>query len=559
MPKQQKLDTVDTNVNNYSTEELLRVLDLDIDNPNKQDMINMTNKYIQKFNNEKNEIMAKFFQDMQKRLAQYIDKIPPLNEDAEKQIDRWYKNENLPQVEDPVQKDKVTDRFQKIDVLNDPYNVQQMPFNRKELGVGNTKIIDVQQDKLNPTLQNTITRIINIDSKYRQSDGLNYNQSNTNFSIDLSEHLVNVLSMKVYTIQVPQSWYAIDTVYGNTCFFITFYNNSTGQLETYATVSLEPGNYSVVKGTNNNIVDYLIAAITNAGITFPSSAESPVSYNYVNGKITFYLNGGTYTDPTNNKSYVIDETSVIVFFDPNGEYTCGYSCGQTFNINSTLGWILGFRVPLINVVASGNSGIGVVDIYGPRYLMLVIDDLNQNHINNGVVVISQYNKTLKLPTYYSPDLPYVCNDANPFGTSLLDKSNKLQNDPDVGILLVDKFDANYTKTVTVLPSAPRTLTQAQLYSINEIMKNNSMNDNYRLQAPTHSDLLAIIPLTYKTNTTGELVLIDSSTLQLNKRTYFGPVNIDRMHVQLLDDRGNLLNLNSVNWSVTLICECLYQY
>ena len=91
------------------------------------------------------------------------------------------------------------------------------------------------------------------------------------------------------------------------------------------------------------------------------------------------------------------------------------------------------------------------------------------------------------------------------------------------------------------------------------MKNNSMNDNYRLQAPTHSDLLAIIPLTYKTNTTGELVLIDSSTLQLNKRTYFGPVNIDRMHVQLLDDRGNLLNLNSVNWSVTLICECLYQY
>ena len=51
MPKKQKLDTVDTNINNYSTEELLRVLDLDVDNPNKEEMIKTSNKYIQKFKN----------------------------------------------------------------------------------------------------------------------------------------------------------------------------------------------------------------------------------------------------------------------------------------------------------------------------------------------------------------------------------------------------------------------------------------------------------------------------------------------------------------------------
>ena len=558
MPTKQKLDTVDTNIKNYSTEELLRVLDLEIDNPNKEDMIKASNKYIQKFKNEENEIMAKFFQDMQKRLTLYIDQLPALNRDAQKQIENWYQNINLEQTDDLVQKDKVTDRFQKIDVFDDPYNIQQMPYKREELGVANIKTVDVQQDKLNPNLQNTITRIVNIDSKYRQGDGLSSHLTSTQFSIDLSETLVNVLSMKIYTIQIPQTWYAIDTVYGNTCFFISFYNNSTSDLDAYATITLEPGNYNTVNGSNTNIVTYLTASFATAGFTF-SSGTAPVSYNHVNGKITLNLYGGTYTDSSTGTIYTVDSTTVITFFDPSGEYTCGYSCGQTFTINSTLGWILGFRVPLINVIQSGNTGIAVVDLYGPRYLMLIVDDLNQNHINNGVVVISQFNKTLKLPTYYSPDLPYVCNDANPLGTSLLAASNELQNNQDVGILLADKFDANYTKTVTLLPSAPRTLTQAQLYSINEIMKNNSMNDNYRLQAPTHSDLLAIIPLAYKTNTTGELILVDSSTLQLNKRTYFGPVNIERMNVQLMDDRGNLLNLNGVNWSVTLIVECLYQY
>ena len=43
------------------------------------------------------------------------------------------------------------------------------------------------------------------------------------------------------------------------------------------------------------------------------------------------------------------------------------------------------------------------------------------------------------------------------------------------------------------------------------------------------------------------------------RLYFGPVNIDRMAVKLLDDKGNVLNLNGSDWCFTLVCECLYQY
>jgi hypothetical protein len=47
--------------------------------------------------------------------------------------------------------------------------------------------------------------------------------------------------------------------------------------------------------------------------------------------------------------------------------------------------------------------------------------------------------------------------------------------------------------------------------------------------------------------------------QENKRSYFGPVNIDRLQIQLVDDKGNNVNLNGVDWSFTIICECLYKY
>ena len=42
----------------------------------------------------------------------------------------------------------------------------------------------------------------------------------------------------------------------------------------------------------------------------------------------------------------------------------------------------------------------------------------------------------------------------------------------------------------------------------------------------------------------------------SRRNYFGPVNIQRMTVKLVSDRGNLVDLNNANWSFSLICEQL---
>jgi hypothetical protein len=48
------------------------------------------------------------------------------------------------------------------------------------------------------------------------------------------------------------------------------------------------------------------------------------------------------------------------------------------------------------------------------------------------------------------------------------------------------------------------------------------------------------------------------TLQNQERTYFGPVNIHRMTVKLINDKGEVVDLNGANWSFSFICEQLYQ-
>jgi hypothetical protein len=58
---------------------------------------------------------------------------------------------------------------------------------------------------------------------------------------------------------------------------------------------------------------------------------------------------------------------------------------------------------------------------------------------------------------------------------------------------------------------------------------------------------------------GDFYIEFGSSLQINKRLYFGPVNIERLRIKLLDDKGNVINLNGVDWSVTFVSENLYQY
>ena len=55
---------------------------------------------------------------------------------------------------------------------------------------------------------------------------------------------------------------------------------------------------------------------------------------------------------------------------------------------------------------------------------------------------------------------------------------------------------------------------------------------YKTTQSNPSDTMAIISVDTNKLTFGGYIIEDGSTLQVNKRVYFGPVNIDRFRVKL---------------------------
>jgi hypothetical protein len=603
----------DYNIDNYTITELLAILGLD--DPDSTEIIDSTNSYIKRFSPsaENQPQLVNFFQSIQTKLLRYMQELERSGKDAEyspneKQTNEWFKYQALPQ-KNSVQKDKNTDRIQKIDV----YDNDHVPMNREQLGVNNTFNVPVSQDTLNPNLENVTSRFINLDSQFRQASGGSESMS-TDYTMDLSDPLTNVLSLRLYAIQIPYTWYTIDYVYGNTCFWVTNAGNTFK-------IFVEPGNYTpsefctalnkafttltYFQPPYTNTPEQTPGPIYSHPFTYPGVPPAPAPdiarFNSNNGKITLYLDG--WTDPSNNtivsitqytQTFNSETDAYYTFFDisgtkscyESGSYPCSASGNQGHTFNGTLGWLMGFRLPLQPVFSSpsygtspnytysgGNTPQGVLNLYGTKYFIVVLDDYNQNHINNGLITITELSKTLPLPSYYNSSQPYICSPNIVNNPSLLDldaignlsnitpaQAASLGVNPDnLFNSLQDKLDFGTGSVQQVLPSAPRTLTQAQIYTVNEIIKNRNKTISFRAKAPTNSDTFAIIPIKYGSLSTGQLYTEVSGQFQDNKRIYFGPVDIDRLRITLLDDRGNVVDLHGADWCVTLISDNLYQY
>ena len=562
-------DNFDDNVQHYTLSELLDIAgieneDIDVDTIN--------NKMTTLIKKTKDHNLSIFLQQVRNQLLNYADGLSEEDADDEgkiivegfgtrtndaeypagvRQLSDWYENQYLTQ-SDPNQVSKITDRQQKIELFGN----EKVPMKREQVATTDTYALPVKQDSLNPNLKNTIKRFINLDSQFRQyTNGVD--SISTDYTLDLSDSLKDALSLSVYSYQIPFSWYVIDHIYGNTCFWIHDPSNNQN-----INVNVPSGNYSV-----DSFKTQLNKSFQDAGFSTPAVAgyvavNNPVYYNTSNGKITLFLYGGTYTDPNGiNHSFTINTSCTIIFYDFTGFLKCFGQCLSKTNhyFNNTLGWIMGYRSPYESIDPSGNIASSILDLNGTKYLILVIDDYNQNHVNNSLVSITQTPNNLKIPTYYSTDLPYTCITPAQSGNNLQQILIE-STDPQNGLLIAGKYQESYVSTQILLPSAPRTLTQSQIYTINEINKNNNNLTNYLSKAPTTSDILAILPVKTSVGVpTGSLLVEFSGSLQDNIRTYFGPVHIERMNVKLLDDKGNILNLNGNDWCVTLSCECLYQY
>lgn len=492
------MNNVDLQIENYTIAELMDIFSLD-DNYTVDDVNNATTDYIKLYKKNKLEEHLKFILQARNILLVSLDhlsensSVSTIKEEFTNTIDPddvvERVNNNLSKRE--LIKKQDVNIHEQTNLLDDnnitnPYIVKE--FDRNAITSHNLNTI---RGNINPNLKNTVNVILNVDSQFRPD--LFVSASNYNF--ELSEPLYKVVNYSLINFEIQHSWYIIDEAYGTDRFFL----DASGASD--FTVSIQHGNYPI---------DVLITNLNNAVLTTYGSQTIDFSYNQYTNKVTV----------TNNDTNDVN----LIFYDISGTYT-NYNTNAKINYN--LGWILGFREPTYTISSSSSiTTEGLVDLYGPKYLVLCIDDFNHNHINKGFISMAENITKMKLPDYFTPDLSL--------------------NDPNF------KFDFN---TSTWVPSD---LTIAQAYTVQEIVAARQTTSANRHYGTSSSNVFGRIFLERRGANFG-MVFNASSHLKQLQRTFYGPVNIKRMNISLYNDKGQLMNLNNQDYSFALTVEQLYQY
>lgn len=505
-------------IDSYDINDLITILN--ISEPSETNIRNTSDFYIKKFTDEGDKEMSDFFKDIKNKLLSELDSD---DDDIENDDLAVNKDEDTLNVlneqysENGIPDEKTSKRLQEIGI----YQNQFKEMKKERLKENPQHITPIAQGKLNPTLKNITTRLVNIDSKYRTNStpsvkDMRYKNivsphtsawSSTNFVCNLSETLMNVVNIQMYSITIPYSWYLIDEPYGNTCFKI---NDKE--------IKISVGNYS-----KQELVDAITVVMVDQ-----LGAGNSITYNSITGNAIITLSGSG---------------NSIVFYESGGGSACSKNCGPGTKANFNLGWVLGFRNNTYSdedavIDGSGNyvfTGESFIDVYGPRYLILVINDYNSNSLNKGLVSVEKTQSKFGGPLF-----------------------KKMYDSNLLPLLSCEEDDNGFNGIPVYGQGAPRTVTSSQLYTINETNNSSKIDTvNDTLIPPTDTDIFAIIPL--KKVSPGDIITEFTTSIQRNERNYFGPVDIGRLNVKILDDKGNTLNLNGMDWSFIVMVQQLYQY
>jgi hypothetical protein len=296
---------------------------------------------------------------------------------------------------------------------------------------------------INPLKKRTIRKNLNIDTRFRENY---YANSSTNFNLSLPTNFNDVLQMQLTAIELPITFYAVSKQYGNNYFTIIVHlSDNTSESKV---INIPDGNY-----TQQTIMD-----IINTQLSFSST---PFSY------ISFIVNlSGTHTGSAQtlvglNATHPLPPSTTVTSFELNFQYDKFGIDDRNTPLPLKLGWALGFR----NGVYVGNVNYvseGVVDMTGPKYLFLVVDDYNTS-VNNG---------------FFSA-----------FNSSVLNK--------------------NILARISL---------QASPFNI---LEQNNLN------------------------------------IVTTPREYFGPININNLTIQLLDEYGRIVDLNNMDYSFCLSLITVY--
>lgn len=292
-----------------------------------------------------------------------------------------------------------------------------------------------------------------------------------------------------------------------------------------------------------------------------TTLHAAINVQFAANPLTVGTTAQLYTDPSTGQIYTRIRLNVnkifttkdfrLVFYDPFSFVTCtsgGNRTIQNVTWDTTVGWILGFRESIIyylsdyvlqlysfgstfdkyyltglqsNVCVINGDTCTNTTLY--TYFLIVLDDYVQNHLNDGLVTLTAQDNQIK---------------------------------PDPYIMVCDPITKELVPRPLNYGSPGITYTDKQLYSFQQKVQSQRTQITGYSKGPFVNDLFGMIPI--KQGTFGGIYTEFGGPLQNQDRLYFGPVNIHRMTIRLLNDRGDLVDLNKNDWNFSLICEQLYR-
>jgi hypothetical protein len=329
------------------------------------------------------------------------------------------------------------------------------------------------------------------------------------------------------------------------------------------TITLQAGDDGIIDVNGGNANDWVITIpagtysvnklITTMNNVFTTDPHWKGSYIYTkDNHVYFRVNSGKVFNTSDYK---------LVFYDPYSFVKCfvGASSVRNTSWDTTIGWILGYRElteyilsptylsPDVNnpsvsyygdtlSVYTYNTTTNVATLTGDttvsvnlfNYFMIVLDDYTQNHLNDGLVTITPAENNT-VTSYYVNKSTMVC----------------------------DPITGKKVFTGTTMPGYNKN-TEKQVYAANQKLGAQNQTAKIYSPGPFVQDIFALLPLNTSNLTPGSVYIDNGSGLAKQSRIYFGPVNISRMTIKLINDRGDVVDLNGSDWSCSLECDQLYQ-
>jgi len=346
---------IDFNLDNYSYPEILNIFKINDINLSNDDFINVEKKCLSVKNHYSEEVYL-FFIKMYKIIEciYYLQKNE--NVDMDK-INKYYNKIKKIKSFEKIDKLKIINSIRekvtnfpnyelndKILIKNNNLNnANQIVYEKKTNDVNNTYSNSVAPGDLNSLKRITLFQNLNLNSCFRSNY---YTCSSTDFSYIIPTEIKNVVSLRLASIEIPNTWYVFSNKQKNNTFKIKC------GTDTYIIV-IPDGNYDY-----ETLQHYL-----NNTYFYESQLETKLKY------IKFSI------DSTNFKTrFEITEEGLEINF----HYSLHFLESVNDNLMSTAGWLFGFRLPEYLNITGDLQSEGLFDGSGDKYIYVSLNDYQYN-------------------------------------------------------------------------------------------------------------------------------------------------------------------------------------